>query len=171
MQGNDQGKAHRFRCIEPPLVGKENEDTMTHEDAGHYAAKHPPGTRPDPAIAEAVLARVENGHITCSDAHRIARDLGVAPAVVGTAIDLLEKRIARCQLGLFGYAPQRKVLQPADSVTPELAGALNRLAVDGRIGCKECWDTAAAFGMPRMAVAAACDRLGLKIRPCQLGAF
>jgi len=144
---------------------------MTHEDAGHYAAKHPPGTSPDPVIAEAVLARDEDGLVTCSNAHRIARDLGISPAVVGTTIDLLEKRIAQCQLGLFGYSPQRKILQPADSVAPELAEALNRLAVDGRISCKNCWDTAAAFGMPRMAAAAACERLGLKIRPCQLGAF
>jgi hypothetical protein len=144
---------------------------MTHEDAGHYTAKHPPGTRPDPAIAEAVPARAENGLITCGDAHRIARDLGVSPAAVGATIDLLELRIARCQLGLFGYSPQRKILQPADSVAPELAEALNRLAVDGRISCKDCWDTAAVFGMPRMAAGAACERLGLKIRPCQLGAF
>jgi hypothetical protein len=144
---------------------------MTHEDAGHYAAKHPPGTRPDPAIAEAVLARVENGHITCSDAHRIARDFGVSPAVVGTTIDLLEKRIAKCQLGLFGYGPQRKLVEPVDHVEPELAAALHRLAVDGRIRCKDCWDTAAAFSKTRLAIAAACEHLGLKIRPCQLGAF
>ncbi len=144
---------------------------MTHEDAGHYAAKHPPGTQPNPALAAAVLAKVENGLITCSDAHRIARDLGVSPAQVGATIDLLEKRIAKCQLGLFGYSPQRKILQPAETVAPDLAAALNRLAVDGRISCKDCWDTAAAFGMSRLATAAACERIGLKIRPCQLGAF
>ena len=144
---------------------------MTHEDAGHYAAKHPPGTKPDQAIAEAVRARSQDGLVTCTDAHRIARDLHVSPAEVGATIDLLEKRIAKCLLGLFGYSPQRKILQPADSVAPELADALNRLAVDGRIACKDCWDTATVFGMPRMAVAAACECLGLKIRPCQLGAF
>lgn len=144
---------------------------MSHEDAGHYAAKHPPGARPDPAIADAVRARAEDGLVTCTDAHRIARDLHVSPAAVGANIDLLEQRIAKCQMGLFGHGPQRKILQPADSVAPELADALKRLAVDGRIACKDCWDAATVFGMPRMAVAAACERLGLKIRPCQLGAF
>jgi hypothetical protein len=144
---------------------------MTHEDAGHYAAKHPPGTRPDPAIAAAVLTRTENGLITCTDAHRIARDLDVSPARVGAAIDLLEKRIARCQLGLFGYAPERKILKPAESVAPELAAALKQRAVKERVSCLDCWEVAAAFAVARMDAAAACEFLGLRIRPCQLGAF
>ncbi len=144
---------------------------MTHEDAGHYAAKHPPGTQPDPEIAKAVLAKEENGMVACPDAHRIARQFHVSPAEVGTVIDLLEKRISKCQLGLFGYSPQRKILKPAESVAPELAEALQRRAADGRVSCKDCWETAAAFGMQRMAVAAACEFLGLRIRPCQLGAF
>lgn len=144
---------------------------MTHEDAGHYAAKHPAGTVPDPAIAAAVQDRARDGRLSCTVAHAVAAELEVAPAAVGAVVDLLELRLTHCQLGLFGYRPRSKVLQAADEVPAPLAAALRGAAENGRISCVRCWETAAALGLKRMAAAAACERLGLKIKPCQLGAF
>ena len=144
---------------------------MTHEDAGHYAAKHPAGTVPDPAIAAAVEARAEDGRLRCARAHAVAAELGVPPAAVGTVVDLLELRLSHCQLGLFGYRPRSKVLQAAESVPAPLAAALRDAAENGRVSCARCWETAEAFGLKRMTAAAACEHLGLKIKPCQLGAF
>lgn len=143
---------------------------MTHEDAGHYAAKHP-GAEPDPELAAAVRALSRDGGLSCAEAHRIAQKLEVSPADVGRTLDLLEMRIRRCQLGLFGYHPQRKILQPADSVKPDLAEALEQAASQGRISCARLWQVAETGHMPRLSTAAACERLGLKIGPCQLGAF
>jgi len=144
---------------------------MTHEDAAHYAAKHPAGTVPDPAVAAAVQAQAVNGRLSCARAHAVCTELEVPPAAVGTAVDLMEMRLTHCQLGLFGYRPRSKVLQAADNVPAPLAAALREAAGNGRISCARCWETAEAFGLKRLAAAAACERLGLKIKPCQLGAF
>ena len=80
---------------------------MAHEDAGHYAAKHPEGTEVDPAINQELQQKVIAGKISCAAAHTIAGALNVAPKQVGTAIDLMEARIQKCQMGLFGYQPQK----------------------------------------------------------------
>jgi len=144
---------------------------MTHEDAGHYAAKHPAGTRPDPDLAEAVRAKCTEGAITCSAAHAIAATHGVAPAEVGRTIDLLEGRIHRCQLGLFGYAPQKRIVTPAERVSAAMAAAIEAGGHDGRLTCRVCWQIAERLDVPRMRVAEACEALGIKIRACQLGAF
>lgn len=144
---------------------------MTHEDAGKYGAKHPAGTTADPALAAAVQDRAEDGQITCTAAHEIAGALGVAPAEVGKAVDLLELRIIACQLGLFGYYPGRKIVEAAEVVVDDLRDRLGPFAAAGEIGCAEAWDIADTLGIERMSVAAACETLGIKIKRCQLGAF
>lgn len=144
---------------------------MTHEDEGHYAAKHPPDTSLDPGIAEAVNHVIENDRISCSAAFKIARDLNVPPADVGVTIDLLEARINRCQLGLFGYAPEKRIVKPADSVPEELEKTIKESLLNGRLPCKTSWEIAEKFGIPRMNVSAACETLNIKISVCQLGSF
>jgi hypothetical protein len=144
---------------------------MTHEDAGHYSAKHASGEKPDPRIAQEIEGKALDGSITCAAAHEIAGELGVSSAEVGIAIDLLEIRIRRCQLGLFGYSPQKKVVKPAQSIAPELAKAIRDTLVHDRIPCLACWEIAEQFGMARIDVAAACEALEVKISSCQLGSF
>lgn len=144
---------------------------MTHEDAGKYSAKHPAGTVVDPTVAAALKVMAADGRITCAAAHGVAGDLEVAPSEIGTAIDLMEYRIIECQLGLFGYAPERKIVKAADAVSDDLRDRLHKAAPDGVISCASCWGIAQALDMARMDVAAACERLDFKIRPCQLGAF
>ena len=143
---------------------------MTHENAGHYGAKHP-GEPIDAAIAEKINQGAKQGRITCAAAHDIARELRIPAQQVGVNIDLLEKRIKQCQLGLFGYRPQRKIIEPAEQVAPQLVEVLERASCERRISCEQCWEIADAFGMKRLLVAQACEKLGLKIKPCQLGAF
>jgi hypothetical protein len=144
---------------------------MTHEFSGHYAAKHPPGTEADGRIADAVRASAKDGKLSCAAAHRIATDLGVHPSEVGKTLDLLEFRIVKCQLGLFGYQPEKKIVAPAETVAPELRDALTAALVDDRLPCKSAWTIADRFGVTRMAVAAACEKMNLRVSPCQLGAF
>ena len=144
---------------------------MTHEDAGHYAAKHAAGTRPALAIEEAVRDKIKDGHITCPAMHKIASDLKTTPAEVGMAVDLMEARLSRCQLGLFGYTPDRRIVKPASEVSPELEETIGKSLVDGRIRCLSCWEIAKEFGIARMDVASACEALHIRISSCQLGAF
>ena len=144
---------------------------MTHEDAGHYAAKHPKGVETDPKAVEQVRQKLSNNHITCAATHEIAAKLSVSPAQVGMTIDLLEARITKCQLGLFGYSPQRNIVKPAESVSPELKNAIETGLIDGRISCERCWEIASQKGLKKIEVSSACETLGIKIKPCQLGAF
>ena len=144
---------------------------MTHEFEGKYRTKHPAGTRPDQTIAAALQEVVQDGSISCAVAHDVATELEVTPAAVGETIDLLEYRIIKCQMGLFGYSPQKKIVRPAETVSDELRERLLNASSDGSIPCLDCWDIAAALGMQRLAVSAACELLGLRVKPCQLGAF
>ena len=143
---------------------------MTHEDAGKYKAKHPAGTAVDASIA-AALEEKADGRVTCAAAEEIAGILRVALSEVGKTIDLLEYRINECQLGLFGYEPGGKVVEPAETVSDELRSELERFAGSGEISCASAWGIADRLGLQRMVVAAACELLRIKIRRCQLGAF
>jgi len=144
---------------------------MTHEDAGHYAAKHDPERKPVPAILAAVREAEKDGSVNCAIAHKIAGDHGVTPAEAGFTIDFCEFRIARCQLGLFGYSPARSIVKPAESVTPELEALIRKGLENERLPCATAWGIAAELGIPKMAVSSACETLGIRIKPCQLGAF
>ncbi len=144
---------------------------MTHEDAGKYSAKHPAGTTCDPVLAEEVRQKAQNERLTCSAAHEIAERFNVVPAEVGKTIDLLEYRITKCQMGLFGYSPEKKIVGPAEEISDELRNRIENAANDEKISCAECWKVAGELGIKKMAVSSACEALGIKITPCQLGAF
>ena len=144
---------------------------MTHEDRGHYAGKHDPDRRVNPEIAEAVKKGAVNGEIPCAAAHKTAGDLKVTTAEVGFTADLLEMRIVKCQLGLFGYVPEKKIVRPAEKVSQDLEGAILESLDNGRLSCRSAWDIAEKFGTGRMQVSSACEALKIKISSCQLGAF
>jgi len=144
---------------------------MTHEDAGHYASKHPKGVEADPEIVEQIRQKLSNNHITCAAAHAIAEDLSVPPSQVGMTIDLLEARIIKCQMGLFGYSPQKNIVKPAERVSSALKNAIETKQADKRISCEHCWEIASQTGLKKLEVASACEALGMKVKPCQLGAF
>lgn len=143
---------------------------MTHEDAGNYAGKHPADRKPDADIAEQVKDAARDGTITCSAAHQIADTMKVAPSEIGFTIDYLEIRLRGCQLGLFGY-PQGRIVKPAEKVSDELRDEIHSRLIDGQLYCAEAWDIADRMGISRRGIADACEKLGIKIRRCQLGAF
>jgi len=142
---------------------------MTHADTGRYSAKHAPGESPDKKIAGAVRQKAVEGELACAEAEQIGAALGVPLAEIGRTLDLLELRINRCQLGLFGY-PGGKDLHPA-AVDPELEAAIRGRLAGGRLPCKAAWEIAAERKVARMKVSSACETLKIKIKPCQLGAF
>lgn len=143
---------------------------MAHKDAGRYADKHGPGASPHEGIATAVREKAVAGELGCDEAERIGATIGVPLAEIGRTLDLLELRIGRCQLGLFGY-PEGKALQPAAAVSPDLEAAIRGRLAGGRLPCRGAWEIAAKQKTTRMAVSAACETLKIRIKPCQLGAF
>jgi hypothetical protein len=144
---------------------------MTHEYAGRYAAKHPEGAMPDPRVAEALKPKIRDGGVSCAAVHRIAGELSLQPNEIGRTMDLMELKIVKCQMGLFGYTPEKKIVQPADAVPPELEGAITAALENGRLACRTAWAIADRFGVSRMEMAAACEAMAVKVSPCQIGAF
>jgi hypothetical protein len=144
---------------------------MTHAAAGHYARKHGPGAVADTVVHDALLKRVVDGKLPCAIAFDVARRLGVSAEAVGRIADLMELRLVKCQLGLFGYGPGKSIVKSAASVPLALEKAIREALLNDRLPCDSAWEIAKCFGIHKMKVSAACDTLGIKIRPCQLGAF
>ena len=143
---------------------------MAHEDAGHYAAKHK-DTKLNEEIAVKVREKMSDNSLSCGAAHVIAEQLKVKPSAVGVTLDLLEVRIGKCQMGLFGYGEKKRIVKPADKVEPELQNEIESKLVDGRLPCKASWDIAEKFKMKRLDLANACEKLKIKINSCQIGSF
>ena len=122
-------------------------------------------------ITDAVKKRSRQGALTCPLAFKIAGELAVLPGEVGKAMDLLEINIVKCQLGLFGYSPVRRIVQPAESVSEELEAAIRKAMTDGRLPCAAAFRIAADFKLAKIRVSSACEKLKIRISACQLGAF
>jgi hypothetical protein len=122
-------------------------------------------------IAKAIRGRLSEGKLRCVDAFRIAEELAVMPLDVGETADELEVRFARCQLGLFGYGDPKRIVEPAERVTPELEQAIREGLVGERLPCAEAWVIAARLGISKLEVANAAEKLGVRISQCQIGAF
>ena len=147
---------------------------MTHKDAGKYGLKHPPGKRPKEQIVEAIRKKSSGSELACAMAEKISKELEVDMSEVGVTADLLEMKIKKCQLGLFGWGKEPKHgkdIHAADSVPVEMKSVLEEVAEKGVVGCAKLWAIADELGVERKAVSAACESLKLKIRACQLGAF
>ncbi len=144
---------------------------MEYQHKKDLVSKHGPEIKADPAVAEALKSKAGDGRVSCAAAHRIAQDLKVSPALVGVALDLGQYRINKCQLGLFGYYPEKRIVNPAQHVAPELEKAIRAALKNSRLSCSDAWELADKSGLSRLEVAAACESLQIRISSCQLGAF
>ncbi len=144
---------------------------MTHEDQEHYGKKHSPDREIKPTVADALKKQVSDGEISCAAAHKLSIDLNETPEELGFTMDILEMRIAKCRLGLFGYKPDTKVVQPAMQVSKLLEGYIKNMLENNKLPCKAAWAIAEKLDLKKMSVASACETLKMKISPCQLGAF
>jgi hypothetical protein len=136
-----------------------------------FSEKHGADQKPEDFIQKEVQKRIKDNAIACAVLFDIANLLNVLPDRVGRTADLMNIKLAKCQLGLFGYPPKNKIVEPASDIDPELSDAIRKGIVDDRLPCRIAWELAARFGIPRMTVSGACEALGIKIKPCQLGAF
>lgn len=125
----------------------------------------------DEKIADAVRERAQEGKLSCGAAFRIAESLKVNPLQVGERADELEVQLYRCQLGLFGYDGEERIIHPAGEVSPELELGIREGLIVGRLPCAVAWALANRFEIPKLDVANAAERLSIRIGQCQLGAF
>jgi len=136
-----------------------------------FVEKHGPDAKPDSLIKNEILKRTHNNEVPCAVAFEIAKELQVAADAVGMTVDLINYRLVKCMLGLFGYQPKKKIVTPQHTVTEDFKDAISEALVQGRLPCKSAWDIATRFKVHKMQVSGACEAMGVKIKHCQLGAF
>jgi hypothetical protein len=144
---------------------------MKHAKGHKFSEKHGAGAQVDPAIKAEIEKKTRDGEVACAAAFQIADALRIPPADVGKTIDLLELKINKCQLGLFGYKPDKKAVKPKKPASRQMEDAVRNALVDGKLACRDAWSIARNFNVPKMSVSSVCEALGIKIKPCQLGAF
>ena len=123
------------------------------------------------ALKDALQRQTREGELACAVAFKLGSELDRPPAEIGEAADLLGIRLVKCQLGLFGYSPKKKIVQASPATDPSMETAIHEKLENGRLSCRRAWEIAVAFQVPKMAVSAACEAIQIKIKPCQLGAF
>jgi hypothetical protein len=136
-----------------------------------FVKKHGPDAQPDSVIQNEILKRTHKDEIPCAVAFEIAKELQVSPDTVGMTADLINYRLVKCQLGLFGYHSKKKIVTPQHTVTEDLKNAISEALVQGRLSCKNAWEIATRFNVHKMKISSACEAMGVKITFCQLGAF
>ena len=144
---------------------------MTREQGLKFSEKHGADAQLEPAMKQKIKDKVKNNEISCAAAFQIAKELKVTPADIGRGIDLLDIRLVKCRLGLFGYRPEKKAVKPKAPRSRELEEAIRAALAENKLSCHAAWEIAHMFHVPKMAVSAACEAFGIKVKPCQLGAF
>ena len=131
-------------------------------------------------MTEEILARARaasvDGQLSCASAHRIAAELGLTPRQVGIAVNRDDSlRFYRCQMGFFGYGNKaegkHRIVLPAENVPDDVREALEGVTHDERIACADAWRVADDLEYPYLAIANVIERLGYRVKPCQLGCF
>lgn len=129
------------------------------------------GMTPDPKIADELQKKATNNELACAIAFQIAKDISVEPAAIGETADMLNIRLAKCQLGLFGYKPEKKIVKPETDIDPEMRETILNELAGGKLGCEKAWAVASRHNVPKLKVGNTCEAIGIKICKCQLGAF
>jgi PIN domain nuclease of toxin-antitoxin system len=122
-------------------------------------------------LEQEIIKHAGNNELSCATAFEIAGKLNVRVKDIGEAADRLKVRLVKCQLGLFGYKPDKKIVKAAETVSAELKAAIGKCLEDERLTCIKAWEVAAQLKIQKLPVSCACEALKIKIKECQLGAF
>lgn len=129
-------------------------------------------TKPADAMIRKIITKCsKDGQLPCAQAFAAADELGVEPGIIGDYADEMGLKLNKCQLGLFGYLPEKRIVKPREPVEPELKSSIMDGLSGGRLPCETAWRIADRMGLRKMEVSGACETLGIRIKPCQLGAF
>jgi hypothetical protein len=144
---------------------------MKRQNGKRFVEKHGPNAAPDRVIKNAILQRTHKNELPCAVAFEIAEALQVPPDSVGMTADLMDYKLVKCQLGLFGYRPKKKIVKSQDTVAEDLKNTVLDALDQGKLSCKSAWEIASRFKIHKMKISGACEAMGVKITRCQLGAF
>ena len=136
-----------------------------------FTDKHRPEAQPVISIKYEILKHSLNSELSCASAFLIAKELNVSPDKVGMTADLINCRLVKCQMGLFGYRPDKKIVKPVMTANQNLKNAMAGNLVEGKLACKIAWDIASRFNVNKITVSNICEGMDIKINECQLGAF
>jgi hypothetical protein len=125
----------------------------------------------DQNFLEHIKTRLQSGKLPCAVAFDIAEQNQISMHTIGQVVNTEDIRLSKCQLGLFGYPPDNKIIEPLNSIKPELKQVIQSTQKNNEIKCAEIWEIARNLGYRKLHVSCACESLKLKIRGCQLGAF
>ncbi|OGP58618.1 MAG: hypothetical protein A2V65_09395 [Deltaproteobacteria bacterium RBG_13_49_15] len=136
-----------------------------------FSKKHGPDARPDATIQAEIVKRVKNNEISCTVAFDISKETGISADRIGKTADLSGMRLAKCQLGLFGYKPKGKIVASEEEVDSMVKQAVLDALSDGKLSCRAAWNIASDLGTSKLRIGNACESMKIKIVSCQLGAF
>lgn len=109
--------------------------------------------------------------LPCVIAFLIADQIGVSPGQIGKIADKFGIKLSLCQLGLFGYYPKKKLVQPEPPSNENIRIAIQESVTNGKLECQKAWELASKFNVPKQTIANFCEGMRIKIINCQLGAF
>lgn len=136
-----------------------------------YEGKYTTQDQLDPEQQKKILEHVKGGELACAVAFEIVNNKHMTASEIGQYTDVMKIRLVKCQLGLFGYLPNKKIVKKMDQVDGLLQKAIHQKSKDNRLSCPDAWQIASDLGIPKLAVSNACETLSIKIHSCQLGAF
>ena len=123
------------------------------------------------SIKYEILKHSLNNELSCASAFLIAKELNVSPNKVGMIADLINYRLVKCKLGLFGYKPDKKIIKSVKTANQNLKNTITDNLVEGKLACKIAWDIASRFNVNKTTISGICEDMNIKINECQLGAF
>ncbi len=145
---------------------------MNSDKKKRFSEKYGADAKPDKQISDEILKHVKDERgLSCAAAFEIAKTLNIPPGEVGKTLDLMNLKLIKCQLGLFGYQPERRIIKPESDVAQDIKDAIHDSVVNERLPCKSVWEIADQFHVSKMTVSGACEAMNIRIKPCQLGAF
>lgn len=136
-----------------------------------FSRKHASNAATDPVIEKELRHHASNQRIPCALAIEMAERLGVTTRQIGRTADLMNISVVECQLGLFGYQPEKKIVKAADTSDSDLRSAIIDAAVNQRLPCQNAWEIAGRFKIGLLRVGNICQANQIQIKSCRLGAF
>ena len=122
-------------------------------------------------IQTLVKEKSNDGKISCAELFNLVKEYAIFPDLHGQCVNHEDIKITYCQLGLFGFENKKKIVEPAENVVEELENKIYSSLEDGVLPCAASWVIAEELKIKKIDVASACEKLKIKIKKCQLGAF
>lgn len=122
-------------------------------------------------IQTLVKERSKDGKISCAELFNLVKEYSFFPDLLGQCVTHENLKITHCQLGLFGYENRKKIVEPAENISEEMENKIYSQLENDVLPCAAAWVIADELKVPRIDVASACEKLKIKIKKCQLGAF